>query len=343
MREAERDQRGAGGDRELRTHEVDAEHLLGDGVLDLEPRIGLDEGKRPLALPGFVIDQEFEGAEIVVARGGRELLRRLDDARAHSLAQRRARRHLDELLVAALDGAFALPEMADRAMAVTDNLHLDMARLADQPLDIDRIAAERRLGLRLAARIGLVEPGGILDQAHAAPAAAGDRLDHHGGAGAERGEERLCLVETGRARSAGNDRDAAFLRQRLCLGLVAEQIERLRRRADEGDPLLGTAPRELRVLAEEAVARMQRIATRGLGRRDDGLDVEIGPRAAAWNLVARVGGSDMQRGGIVGGMDRDGRDAAVGSGAGNPDRDLTAIGNQQFLERHHNFTKGSFV
>jgi len=36
-------------------------------VLDLQPRIGLDEGERRVAV-GFVIDQEFEGAEIVVTR-----------------------------------------------------------------------------------------------------------------------------------------------------------------------------------------------------------------------------------------------------------------------------------
>ena len=49
LRQAERTERGAGRDRELRLHEIEAEHLLGDGMLDLEPRIGLDEGERLLA------------------------------------------------------------------------------------------------------------------------------------------------------------------------------------------------------------------------------------------------------------------------------------------------------
>ena len=82
LRQAERTQRGAGRDRELRLHEIEAEHLLGDGMLDLKPRIGLDEGERLVARLGVrLIDQKFEGAEIVVIRGGRQFLGGVDDAR----------------------------------------------------------------------------------------------------------------------------------------------------------------------------------------------------------------------------------------------------------------------
>ena len=86
LRETERTERGAAGDRELRLHQIDAEHLLGHGMLDLQPRIGLDEGERIGVALGVVIDQEFEGAEIVIARGCGELLCGLDDARAQGLA-----------------------------------------------------------------------------------------------------------------------------------------------------------------------------------------------------------------------------------------------------------------
>ena len=58
--------------------------------------------------------------------------------------------------------------MADRAMAVADDLHLDMAGFTDQALDIDVAAAEGGLGLGLAARIGLFQPCGVIDDAHAA-------------------------------------------------------------------------------------------------------------------------------------------------------------------------------
>ena len=220
---------------------------------------------------------------------------------AQAVAQRRARRHLDELLVAALDGAFALPQMADRAVVVADDLHLDVAGVADQALDIDAVAAEGGLRLGLAARIGLLQLGGVIDDAHAAPAAAGDRLDHDGAALAQRREEGLGLVQAGRPVGALDDGHAASLRQRLGLRLVAEQLQRFGRRPDEDDPLFGAAPRECGVLAEKAIAGMQRIASGRLGRRDHRLDIEIGPRAAPGNLVGRVGGADMQRQRVVGG------------------------------------------
>ncbi len=283
---------------------------------------------------GVVIDQEFEGAEIVVVRGGGKLLGGVDDARAQGIVQRRARRDLDELLVAALDRAFALPEMADRAMVVADDLHLDVAGVADQALDIDAVAAEGGHRLGLAARIGLLQLCGVVDDAHAAAAAAGDRLDHDGAAGAQRVEEGPCLLQAGRPAGALDDRHAALLGQRLGLRLVAEQVERLRRRPDEDDALLGAAPGERGILAEKAIAGMHRVAFGRLGGRYHGLDIEIGPRAAPGDFAGRVGGADMQRLRIVGGMDRDGGEAGVAGGAGDADGDLAAVGDQQFMEGH---------
>src|SRR3981081_1971283 len=113
-------------------------------MLALQPRIGFDEGERGVVALGVIIDQEFEGAEIVVARRRRKLLCGLDDAQAQGRAQRGARRNPDYVLVASLTGAFACPQMADRAMAVSDDLHLDMPGVADQTLDIDAVAAEGR-------------------------------------------------------------------------------------------------------------------------------------------------------------------------------------------------------
>ena len=81
-----------------------------------------------IAAGGFAVDQELEGAEAVVVRGGRQLPAASTMRARKRIAQRRARRDLDQLLVAALDRAFALPQMADRAVAVADDLHLDMAR-----------------------------------------------------------------------------------------------------------------------------------------------------------------------------------------------------------------------
>ena len=143
-------------------------------------------------------------------------------------------------------------------MAVADDLHLDMAGLADQPLDIDVTVAECGGRLGLAACIGFVEPGGIIDDPHAAAAAAGNRLDHDR---AVRREVGPRLLQRGRPLRAVDNRDAAILCQRLCPGLVAEQFQRRRLRPNEGNPLFRRTPRQADILAEEAIARMQCIAT----------------------------------------------------------------------------------
>ena len=61
--QAQRRQRGAGGDAELRLDQVEARDLLGDRVLDLDARIALDEE----VLAGLGIDQELDGAGVHVA------------------------------------------------------------------------------------------------------------------------------------------------------------------------------------------------------------------------------------------------------------------------------------
>ena len=63
--------------------------------------------------------------------------------------QRHQRRRalLDHLLMAALDGALAFAEVDHVAVAVADQLDLDVARALDQLLDVDFGAAEGALGL----------------------------------------------------------------------------------------------------------------------------------------------------------------------------------------------------
>ena len=97
-------QRLARGDPDLLGHEVDARHHLGDGVLDLEAGVHLEEEE--LA----VLEEELDGAGVVVAAR----LGDLDGRLAHGLAdlggERRRRALLDQLLVAALGRAVALAD-----------------------------------------------------------------------------------------------------------------------------------------------------------------------------------------------------------------------------------------
>ena len=66
-----------------------------------------------------------------------------------------------------------------------------------------------------------------------------------------------------------------------CLHLVAEQLERLRPWAHEADPLFCTASGKCDVLTQEAIARMDGVASGLQGQGHDLLGVEVGRRARA--------------------------------------------------------------
>src|SRR6185437_11217057 len=90
-------------------------------------RPGVDqEFERRKALQVHIVGEPHGGVAELAAQGGIEARRRRD---------------LDDLLVTALQGAVALPDMTRRA-AVAGDLDLDMTRIRHQSLGIDRAIAE---------------------------------------------------------------------------------------------------------------------------------------------------------------------------------------------------------
>ncbi len=299
-------------------------------MLDLQARIGLDESE--IGIVGRVprIDEKFERAEIVVVRSARERHRRARDFFAQARRERRARRDLDQLLVAPLDRAFALAEIDEPAMPIAENLDFDMPRALDQPLGIERSVAESARRFGSAAREGLRDLVRAPHCAHAAPAAAGHGLQH---------DRRMDLLEKGarliRAAHGGavDDGRADFQREFARFQLVAEQVERLGGRANERYARRSDGARETCVLRQKAVAGMDSVAARLLRQRDDARGIEIGghPRFRQGMRLVRL--AHMQRRRIVLRMDGDARYSQSGGGARDADGDLAAIGDQQFAER----------
>ena len=253
-------QRLAGGDAHLHAHEVELRDELRDGMLDLQARVQLDERERPVRP-----DEELERAGVPVADvparalgGGLHLL-------AQRVVERRRRRLLDELLVAPLDRALALAAREHAAVVIADHLDLDVARGRDRLLDVERAVAERRVRLARRALVRDVQLGGIGDEAHAAPAAAGGRLEQDGVPEAVR--RRARLGEARGAVGAGNERHARGAHLQLRERLVAHALHHVRRRPDEDEVVRLAHADELRVLGEEAVAGMDRLARRSSGRR----------------------------------------------------------------------------
>ena len=98
----------AGGDPELLLDQVDAAaDQLGDGVLDLEPGVHLQE----VEVAGGAVEQELHGAGVGVADLARELDGRAGEAASEVGVDGRAGCLLEHLLVAPLRRAVALEEV----------------------------------------------------------------------------------------------------------------------------------------------------------------------------------------------------------------------------------------
>ena len=115
--------------------------------------------------------------------------------------------------------------------------------------------------------------------------------------------------------------------------LVAEHREGVRRRADERQPHCPAPSGEHGVLGEEPVARVDGIAAVVASRRDHLVGVEIGGWTGAAQGDRIVGPAHVQRPAVVGRVHGNRRDAELGGGPSDPDRDLTSVGDQQLQRR----------
>src|SRR5262249_13899275 len=204
--------------------------------------------------------------------------RRLDADRADPLPQflvdRRRRRLFDQLLVTALNRAIALAEVDDVAVRVREHLHLDVARIEDELLDVDVRVREVGLALSLGPLEGLLGLRRIVHLLHALAATAGRGFDQE--RIADLLSERPQLVHRadwiGRA---GDDRDARLLHRHAGGRLRPHQPDRGRRRADPDESRVLHGPRERGVLGEKAVAGMDRLGAGALRRVEDALYREV--------------------------------------------------------------------
>ena len=241
-------------------------------------------------------DEELDGAGVDVAGAPRRGATASARIRARSASvEARRRRDLDDLLVAQLHRAVAVEEVDDVAVGVGEDLHLDVAGPGEQPLDEHGAVAERRRRLAAAALERLGQLLGAVHGAHAAPAAAGRRLEHHrvadlvGGprrVGRRRHRAGAAGDAPGRRCDAASARAATLSPNRASVSGRGPMNAMPGRRAALG---------ERGVLGQEPVAGVHAVAAGLDRRRDDGLDVEVGGdrigrrrRARGGSVVTRV-------------------------------------------------------
>ena len=325
----------ARGHAELPFHEVHAGDRLGDGMLDLEPRVHLHEVEPvgPQAVGG--VHDELDRPRPGIADGLRRPHRRLPHGVAHLRGHAGSGGLLDDLLVAPLERAVALEEVHG-AGAVAEDLHLDMARRGDPFLEQDPIVAEGLARFRHRRVEPLGEVPGPLDLAHPLAAPARDRLDKDWVADRV-GFAREALRRLVRAAIARHDRHARLLHQRLGRVLEPHGPDRVGRRPDEHEPRRLHRLHEVGVLAEEPVARMDRFRARGLRRRDDGVapQVAVGRRRPA-ERHRLVRHRHVAGGGVHVGMDGHRAHAEPAARVDHPAGDLAAVGDEDLSEHLRN-------
>ena len=133
-------------------------------------------------------------------------------------------------------------------------------------------------------------------------------------------KSRACAIPTA-SEMPGTTGTLEFLSQSASAGLVPEEFERRGAGADEDEALALAAARERRVLAEEPVSGVNRVATRPARQCNDLFRVQVGARSLAVQRLRRVGAAHVQGTAVVPGIDGHGLDAAIRGRGRNPDCD----------------------
>src|SRR5439155_11974748 len=144
------------------------------------------------------VEEELDGAGVHVADGPRRGERRPDELGTQARGHGRRRRPLDDLLVTALDRAFALAQMEERAVPIAEQLDLDVPGADEEALEVDPAVAECALRLARGRRECVGQLPLAPDRPHALATPTCGSLDPHGVA------EAACLPRR-RARVAGRN------------------------------------------------------------------------------------------------------------------------------------------
>ena len=148
-------------------------------------------------------------------------------------------------------------------MRIAQQLHLDVARPIEQPLEIDAVVAERRQRLRARQANRALELVRSAHDPHPFPAPAGHGLHQ------QRISNAVGCIPPWNDRHARRNRDIARAR------LAAHRPHRRRVGPDERESGLDARLGELGVLGQKSVAGMHRVGARRSGHVDQLVDPQV--------------------------------------------------------------------
>ncbi|MCY1172008.1 hypothetical protein D9M73_121340 [compost metagenome] len=300
-------------------------------MLDLQAGVHFEEVEA-LARRIRARHDQLDRACRIIANRARQRDRLLAHRLAHLRRHEGRRCFLDHLLVPPLDRAFALAQINDVAVLVAHHLDFDVTWGLDELLDEHAVVAERCQPLALGRLKALAHILFGIGQPHPLAAAARACLHHDRIADAGRDLDRM-IGTVDLTEETGDHIDPRVARELLRLDLVAHRRNGVRRRADKGDPRLGTRLGETLALGQEAVAGVNAVRAGLLRRSKDQIGEQIAlPRRRRPEPHGLIRHQHMRAARIGIGIDRDRRDPHLLGGAHDAAGDFTTIGDQDFLE-----------
>jgi len=255
---------------------------------------------------------------------------------SHLLTQRtvhgRGGALLDDLLVSPLDRAVPLEQRDDGAVRVGQDLHLDVSGINHEALKEDGAVAESRGCFSFGSEDGLGQGGLVQHRTHAPTATTGGGLDQQRVPDVLRGLVQHVVVRVGHLGpwQCGN---SGAGHGRLGRDLGAHRLDRIGRRAHEGQAVLNAGTSEGGVLGDEPVAGMDSVGV----HTQRGIDQEVGPQVGlGWRgsrqAYGDVGLGDVERVGVGVGVDGRSGDTHLTAGSEDPARDLASVGDHQHID-----------
>ena len=279
-------------------------------------------------------DQKFDRAQPAIVQRFTEAHRVARDVVQKRARQSPGRGFLDDLLVTALKRAIAFEQVHHMALAVTCDLHFDMARLGQETLQQQPFGTEGGFCFAQRAFDVLDQRGFVGDEPLPSPTTAADSLEQHRQAHLAHLLGNLLGIGP-RTFGARNHRDAGRHGGLFGAGLVAETFQRFRRRPHEYHAGGFDRAGKIGVFGQKAVTGMDRIRAhrlRGGNHRVD-LQVTFGGRSAAdTDRFADL--ADMQGIGVGLRMYADRCDTAGPRSARDPAGNFAAVGDQKRFDFH---------
>lgn len=237
----------------LSSDDVNTGDLFGNGVLDLDTRVDLNE-----VVAVLLVDEEFGCTGVTVLDSFREFEGVRQDGLSDGFLQIGGRGDFDDLLVTSLDRTVSFKEVNAVTLTIGKKLDFNVPRSVKESLNEDSTVTESTFGLTDSSLKALLETLLVPNDSHTSSTTTHGSLDDNG--------ESVLLNELGsfvvrfdRAWSTGNDRNTSLNGKSSSLGLVTKGIDGLRAGTNEGNTSILDLLGELGILREEAVTILDQL------------------------------------------------------------------------------------